>query len=229
MRFEPANIRVINRRASSSTDTGSAVPTRNAQSPPTGTCSRYAARRVLAPARTVLAGKVRFAAPKPGGPLPAALRSGLGPVATGGSDGNTSRPCVSNEKERTASLLRRKAGLTFGSNCQPGSGVDRSLHIRTVDQSLRDILNSILLIEEFIAGVSFDRFRDEPMRIAAVGHTVTDHLPRLNRRSLLHCRRMGSGPAYNAFGNGVEPARSREHAGSEAVWKYICPSSRKPT
>jgi uncharacterized protein with HEPN domain len=42
------------------------------------------------------------------------------------------------------------------------------LSSRSSDQSLRDILNSIILIEEFVAGVSFDRFRDEPMRIAAV-------------------------------------------------------------
>lgn len=42
------------------------------------------------------------------------------------------------------------------------------MSFRTPDQSLRDILNSIIMIEEFIASVSFDRFRDEPMRIAAV-------------------------------------------------------------
>jgi len=45
MRFRPANIRVINRRDSYSAVISSAVQTRNAQSPPTGTCSRYAARR----------------------------------------------------------------------------------------------------------------------------------------------------------------------------------------
>jgi uncharacterized protein with HEPN domain len=43
-----------------------------------------------------------------------------------------------------------------------------NLSSRPPDQSLRDILNSIILIEEFIADVSFDRFCDEPMRIAAV-------------------------------------------------------------
>ncbi len=47
MRFRPANIRVINRRDSYCAVIGSAVQTRNAQSPPTGTCSRYAARRRL--------------------------------------------------------------------------------------------------------------------------------------------------------------------------------------
>ena len=44
MRFRPANIRVINRRDSYSAVIGPAVQTRNAQSSPTGTCSRYAAR-----------------------------------------------------------------------------------------------------------------------------------------------------------------------------------------
>ena len=44
MRFRPANIRVINRRDSYCAVIGSAVPTRNAQSSPTGMCSRYAAR-----------------------------------------------------------------------------------------------------------------------------------------------------------------------------------------
>lgn len=39
---------------------------------------------------------------------------------------------------------------------------------RTPDQSLRDILNSTIMIENFVAGVSFDGFRDDPMRIAAV-------------------------------------------------------------
>jgi uncharacterized protein with HEPN domain len=42
------------------------------------------------------------------------------------------------------------------------------LSSRTPDQSLHDILSSIILIEQFIAGISFDHFRDDPMRIAAV-------------------------------------------------------------
>jgi hypothetical protein len=44
MRFRSANIRVINRRDSYCAVIGSAVLTRNAQSSPTGMCSRYAAR-----------------------------------------------------------------------------------------------------------------------------------------------------------------------------------------
>jgi hypothetical protein len=77
MRSQPANIRVINRRASSSAGTGSAIQTGHAPSSPTGTCSRYAARRRLleVPERCSQA-RVRFAAPKPGAPLLAALRSG---------------------------------------------------------------------------------------------------------------------------------------------------------
>ena len=42
-----------------------------------------------------------------------------------------------------------------------------NLSFRTPDQSLRDILNSIVMIEEFMGGVSLDRFRSEPMRIMA--------------------------------------------------------------
>src|SRR3954453_8918483 len=48
------------------------------------------------------------------------------------------------------------------------STVRPNLSSRTPDQSLHDILKSILMIEQFVAGVSFERFREEPMRIAAV-------------------------------------------------------------
>jgi hypothetical protein len=101
MRSQPANIRVINRRASSSAGTGSAIQTGHAPSSPTGTCSRYAARRRLleVPERCSQA-RIRFAAPKPGAPLLAARRSGHDIDATGGSDGNTWTPCF--KKERPA-------------------------------------------------------------------------------------------------------------------------------
>jgi hypothetical protein len=77
MRFRPAHIRVINRRASSSTVIGSAVQIRSAPSSPAGTCSRYAARRGNAstPERCSPA-RVRFATPNDGVPLPAPRRSG---------------------------------------------------------------------------------------------------------------------------------------------------------
>jgi uncharacterized protein with HEPN domain len=38
------------------------------------------------------------------------------------------------------------------------------LSSRTPDQSLHDILKSILMIEQFVAGVSFDQFQEEPVR-----------------------------------------------------------------
>jgi len=77
MRFRPANIRVINRRDSYSAVIGSAVQTRNAQSSPTGTCSRYTARpRLLEVPERARQARVRFAAPKAGAPLLAARRSG---------------------------------------------------------------------------------------------------------------------------------------------------------
>ena len=75
MRFRPANIRVINRRDSYCAVIGSAVQTRNAQSPPTGTCSRYAARpRLPRSARTVLAGQ-GFASPRQDPARPCLLRA----------------------------------------------------------------------------------------------------------------------------------------------------------
>ena len=75
MRFRPANIRVINRRASCCVAIGPAVRTVNVNAPgsPAGTCSRQAARQNSACARTVLAVKGalrRFA------PLTAPRRSG---------------------------------------------------------------------------------------------------------------------------------------------------------
>ena len=42
------------------------------------------------------------------------------------------------------------------------------MSFRSPDQSLSDILNAIVMIEEFVASISFDRFSAEPMRIAAV-------------------------------------------------------------
>ena len=42
------------------------------------------------------------------------------------------------------------------------------MSFRGPEQSLCDILTGIAMIEEFTNGVSFARFREEPMRIAAV-------------------------------------------------------------
>jgi hypothetical protein len=133
MRFRSANIRVINRRASSSAVIGFAVRTRNAQSPPTGTCSCYAARRRLfeMPERcSQRKGLLRRAKTRRALACSAPFRPAT--YATGGSDGNTSGSARSPGKRKSRlPSLRRKAGLTSGLNCQPNSGVDRSLHIRT--------------------------------------------------------------------------------------------------
>jgi hypothetical protein len=133
MRFRSANIRVINRRASSSAVIGFAVRTRNAQSPPTGTCSCYAARRRLfeMPERcSQRKGLLRRAKTRRALACSAPFRPAT--YATGGSDGNTSGSARSPGKRKSRlPSLRRKAGLTSGLNCQPHSGVDRSLHIRT--------------------------------------------------------------------------------------------------
>ena len=110
MRFRPANIRVINRRASSSTVIGPAVQTRNAQSSPAGTCSRYAARRryVSTPERCSQA-RVRFATPNSGVPLPAPRRSGQAMVRRAAPAG-TLHGSFQKGTGRLPSL-RRRAGL----------------------------------------------------------------------------------------------------------------------
>ena len=133
MRFRPANIRVINRRDSYSAVIGSAVQTRNAQSSPTGTCSRSAARRrSLGMPERCSQGKGPLRRAKTRRALACSAPFRPAAHATGGSDGNTSASASSPGKRKgRLPSLRRKAGLTSGINCQPHSGVDRSLHIRT--------------------------------------------------------------------------------------------------
>ena len=91
MRFRPANIRVINRRASSSAVIGPAVQP-NAQSSPAGTCSRYAARRSRLRCQNG-ARRQGFASPRQKAARPCRLRAvpAKAIIATGGSGGNTSR------------------------------------------------------------------------------------------------------------------------------------------
>jgi hypothetical protein len=118
MRFRPAYISVINRRASHWAVIGPAVP--NPRSKPTSgnvfplrrpsTISRVPER--CSPSR------VRFAAPNTGAPLTAARRSGERGIATGGSGGNTTR----------------SAG-TQNQNLGPPKGLDRSLHINSPSAS----------------------------------------------------------------------------------------------
>ena len=118
MRFRPANIRVINRRESSSLSSARLSEQVNAQGSPAGTCSRYAARRRCSsmPERCSTA-RVCYAAPNSGAPLPSPRRSGRLGLATGGSGGNTSAPSSTPEKKRPVFLLiRRKTGLASGIN-----------------------------------------------------------------------------------------------------------------
>ena len=92
MRFRPANIRVINRRAKSSAAIGTAVQTGTA-------LQAHQQERVPAPppihilvdARTVLAVKGSLRRADDGAPLPAVRRSGHEADAMGGSGGNTYR------------------------------------------------------------------------------------------------------------------------------------------
>lgn len=93
MRFRPANIRVINRRASSFAVTDTAVQPETAQGSPAGTCSRL--RRPsdtwVVPERCSTA-RVRYAAPNTGAPLPSPRRSGQLGFAMGGFH-EMARPC----------------------------------------------------------------------------------------------------------------------------------------
>jgi hypothetical protein len=103
MRFRPANIRVINRRVCSSAVIGPAVP-KPCSKPTSGNVFplRRPSTGLEMPERCSQS-RVRFAAPKSGAPLTAARRSGREIVATGGSGGNTSRPCTSKRKGRLPS------------------------------------------------------------------------------------------------------------------------------
>ena len=104
MRFRPANIRVINRRDSYSAVIGSAVQTRNAQSSPTGTCSRYAARRRLSECQNgARKARVCSAAPKAGAPLPAPRRSGQELLRRAAPTGTLQDPARPPESGKTGS------------------------------------------------------------------------------------------------------------------------------
>jgi len=99
MRFRPANISVINRRASSEAVIGPAVqnPLKAHQrdhvpAPPPVEAVSMPER--CSPSR------VRFAAPNYGAPLTAARRSGQAIIATGGSGGNMKSPCAKHEKPK---------------------------------------------------------------------------------------------------------------------------------
>ena len=95
MRFRPANIRVINRRVCSWAVIGPAVQNQTRSKPTSGNVFplRRSSTRPEVPERCSQS-RVRFAAPKSGAPLTAPRRSVRIVVATGGSGGNTSRPCT---------------------------------------------------------------------------------------------------------------------------------------
>jgi hypothetical protein len=95
MRFRPANIRLINRRVCSWAVLGPAVQNKARSKPTSGNVFplRRPSTRNGVPERCSQS-RVRFAAPKSGAPLTAARRSGRNVIATGGSGGNTSRPCT---------------------------------------------------------------------------------------------------------------------------------------
>ena len=126
MRFRPANIRVINRRVCSWAVIGPAVQNQRSKLT-SGNVSplRRPSKLRWMPERCS-SSRVRCAAPKSGAPLTPARRSGRVVIATGGSGGNTHG---GPQRQRPASLLRRKAGLK--TNPSNHVGLDRSLHIRT--------------------------------------------------------------------------------------------------
>lgn len=120
MRFRPANIRVINRRDSYSAVIGSAVQTPTAQGSPTGTCSRYAARRRYPNARTVLTGQ-GSASPRQKAARPCLLRAvpakNITRRAAPAGTLHGCRPWAN--KERLASLLTEESQPEFrSSNCR---------------------------------------------------------------------------------------------------------------
>ena len=98
MRFRPANISVINRRASSEAVIGPAV-----QNP----LKAHQRDHVPAPPPVEVVSmpercspsRVRFAAPNYGAPLTAARRSGQAIIATGGSGGNMKSPCANTKNQ----------------------------------------------------------------------------------------------------------------------------------
>ena len=117
MRFKPANIRVINRRESSSLSSAllSEQPTLKAHQqervPATPPVEDAACQTGAHSAR------VRYAAPQTGAPLPAPRRSGPVIYTTGGSGGNTSALLSTPEKRKDRfPSYRRKTGLTSGVN-----------------------------------------------------------------------------------------------------------------
>ncbi len=117
MRFRPANIRVINRRESSSLS--------SARLSEPSTLKAHQQERVPATppvqdAPSCQSGahsaRVCYAAPQTGARLPAPRRSGPMTYATGGSGGNTSALSMAGKTKKDRSPSPRKTGLTSGFN-----------------------------------------------------------------------------------------------------------------
>src|SRR5216684_3421981 len=130
MRFRPANIRVINSRASSCAVIGPAVQREMLQAHQR---ERVPATPPVEDTRRRQNGARRQGSASPrqtaGVPLPAPRRSGQTMVATGGSGGNTSQQLP--KRNRPAPSLRRRAGLIKKNRPQSSEGLTGSLHIRT--------------------------------------------------------------------------------------------------
>ena len=117
MRFRPANISVINRRASSWAVIGPAVQKESSR--PTSR-NMFPLRRpstISGVPERCSQSRVRFAAPNTGAPLTAARRSGQVVIATGGSGGNITRSATTKK--------------TQNQDLSPPKGLDRSLHINS--------------------------------------------------------------------------------------------------
>ena len=98
MRFRPANISVINRRASSEAVIGPAVQDLLKAHPRDHVPAPPPVEAVSMPERCSPS-RVRFAAPNYGAPLTAARRSGQAIIATGGSGGNMKSPCANTKNQ----------------------------------------------------------------------------------------------------------------------------------
>ena len=99
LRTQPANISVINRRASSWAVIGPAVQKESSR--PTSR-NMFPLRRpstISGVPERCSQSRVRFAAPNPGAPLTAARRSGRVAIATGGSGGNMTQSATTKKTQ----------------------------------------------------------------------------------------------------------------------------------
>ena len=95
------------------------------------------------------------------------------------------------------------------------------MSFRSPDQSLSDILNAIVMIEEFVAGISFERFSDEPMRIAAVERylqKISEAAVRLGDQAEILCPGM---PWRNIRGIGNFLRHEYDRVDLDTVWHTV--------